>query len=337
MRYPLSRSRRRSRIRPPEVRTVPAIPSVVNAIVIAVVITLSLPFRIGAQSPPASLELVSVMTPVSVENQIFSESTGVLSVTIGHTGGPATYFLTVSRGGSGSFDPREMEYRFFFGLLAEYLDYNIFTPAGEIARDLTGPISPAEVIHGSFGSTGSGYATATGAFDVRIPRGQLVRRGTYRDEVVVTLYEGDPSQAQSATLVDQATVEIASTTSTVAQIAVSGQSQHTMDFGFLAEGAVRTAELLFRSNAAYRIDAVSENGGVMENVYQSRSDPISYQLQVGGSAINLSSPALIRIGLFPAGSADSFDTIPLSVTIGAVDQVLPGRFEDVITFTISTF
>jgi len=306
-------------------------------VVFAVAVGLAVPSPLKGQSPQGTLELVSVTTPVSVDNQIFSEATGVLSVTVGHTGGPVPYFLTVSRGGSGSFEPREMEYRFFFGLFAEYIDYNVFTPVGEIARDLTGPISPAEVIHGSFGNTGSGYATATGVFDLRIPPGQLVRRGTYRDEVVVSLYEGHPSQAQSATLIDQATVEIASTTATVAQIAVSGQSQHTIDFGFLTEGAVRTAELLFRSNAAYRIDAISENGGVMVNVYQPQSDPIAYQLRAGGSAVNLSSQALIRIGLFPAGSADSFDTIPLSVTIGQVDQVLPGRFEDVITFTISTF
>jgi spore coat protein U-like protein len=312
-------------------------PTATFVFIFVIAVILANPSRVGAQPVPGSLELVSVTNPLSIDNQVFSEATGVLSVTVGHTGGPSAYFLTVSRGGSGSFDPREMEYRFFFGLFAEYLDYNVFTPTGEIARDLTGPISPAEVISGSFGNTGSGYATATGVFDVRIPAGQLVRRGTYRDEVVVSLYEGDPSQAQSATLIDQESVEISSTTSTVAQIAVSGQSQHTMDFGFLTEGAVRTADLLFRSNAAYRIDAVSENGGVMVNVYQPQSDPVAYQLRAGGSAVNLASQALIRIGLFPAGSADSFDTIPLSVTTGQVDQVLPGRFEDVITFTISTF
>ncbi|MDA3950569.1 MAG: hypothetical protein PF508_15300, partial [Spirochaeta sp.] len=208
---------------------------------------------------------------------------------------------------------------------------------GEIARDLSGPISPAEVIHGNFGNTGAGYATVTETFDLRIPAGQLVRRGTYRDSVVVSLYEGHPAQAQAAQLIAQEPVELSSTTATVAQIAVSGQDQYTMDFGFLSEGAVRTADLLFRTNAAYRIDATSQNNGVMVNVYQPQSDPIPYQLRVDGSPVGLSSSALVQLGIFPAGSAESFDSIPLSVTIGSVTNVLPGRFEDVITFTISTF
>ncbi|MDA3950713.1 MAG: hypothetical protein PF508_16020, partial [Spirochaeta sp.] len=80
-----------------------------------------------AQQPAGTLELVSVTTPVNVDNQVFAEATGSLSATIGHTGAPAQYFLTVSRGGSDTFDPREMEYRFLFGIFATYLDYNIFT------------------------------------------------------------------------------------------------------------------------------------------------------------------------------------------------------------------
>lgn len=306
----------------------------VSAIVIA---ALARPPVAPAQPAPPVLELVSVSTPVQVDNAIFSEATGALNVTVGHTGGPTQYFVTVSRGGSSTFDPRQLEMRFFFGIFAEYLDYNIFTPSGAIAKDLTVPISQPEVIHGGFGNTGSGYATQNGVFDVVVPADQFVRRGMYRDEVIVSLYQGRASQSQSAVLIDQEAVQIRSETLSVAQIALAGQSQYTMDFGVLTEGAQQSTDLLYRTNTAFRIDAASENGGVMVNVFQPASLPIDYVLTVDGRDIDLSSPRLLTIGLFGAGSSTDFASLPLSVTIGSVDNVLPGRFEDVITFTISTF
>ena len=290
-----------------------------------------------AQPAPPVLELVSVTPAVSLDNLIFNEATSSITVTVGHSGGPTRYFVTASRGGSSTFEPRRMRQTFFFGLLSTFLDYNVFTPNNAIAKDLTVPISQQEVLRGNFGNTGSGYATSTNTFTVRIPADQFVRRGTYNDEIVVSLYQGQANQPAQAVLIGQQSVSLTSVTPTVAQIALDGQGQTTLDFGFLTAGTVREAELFFRTNAAYRIDATSEHGGVLQNVFQSGGNPVPYQLRVDGSLVDLTSPALITLGLTVAGSSTTWETIPLSVTIGPVSGVLPGLFQDVITFTISNF
>lgn len=292
---------------------------------------------VTAQPAPPLLELVAVTPTVTVNNAIFSETEATIDVTVGHSGGPTAYFVTVSAGSEGTFDPRRMVQRFFFGIFASYLDYNIFTRQGAIARDLSRPLSPREVIRGNFGNTGSGYATASESFTVRVPADQFVRRGTYRDEVVVTLYQGTVNRPAEALHRGEQVVSLTSETPTVAQITVAGQGQDTMNFGVLRTGAVRETELQFRTNAAYRIDATSENQGALRNVLQPSGAVIPYQLSAGGAVIALDSPALVTLGLTVAGSSTSWEVIPLTVTIGSVDDADPGLFQDVITFTISNF
>ncbi|TVR69299.1 MAG: hypothetical protein EA427_08700 [Spirochaetaceae bacterium] len=290
----------------------------------------------GAGPSPPQFSLVSVSSTVVVDNQIFSPASGSIGVTVGHTGGPGGYVVTVSRGSSPTFDPRTMVRQGFFGVLLPRLEYNIFTPADEIARDLTVPLTNNQVIRGSFGNSGSAFNTESRSFTVRIPEEQFVRRGTYQDQVEVSLYQGRQVDPDTLVLIDRATVTISSTTPTIAQIAISGQSSYTMDFGNLVPGATRSAPLQYRTNTGFRIDAESENGGVLVNQTHSGSAPIPYQLAVGGNTVDLSDSALVGLDLL-FGTTIEFESLPMSVTIGSFEDVLPGLFQDVITFTISNF
>jgi hypothetical protein len=289
-----------------------------------------------------TLSIASLPGSVSVANGIFTESTTTIPITIAHEGDAASWFVTVSRGNSSSFDPRELQRRFLFFFTLS-LDYNIFTPDDAIARDTSGPLSASNVILGSFPASAS-VQTNSSQFEVRIPAEQFVRQGTYTDEVDVSLYQGTVANAEAAVRIERRTVQISSVTSSVAQVGLveSGGStsnvdrNFTMDFGPLNSGATRTADLLFRANSGYLVEAESANQGELLNVNRPGGYTIPYEFRYDGTVYDLSSPRTLDVS-FLSGTGISFARRPIAVEIGQFSNVPSGLYEDVITFTISTF
>ncbi|SIQ38618.1 hypothetical protein SAMN05920897_10814 [Alkalispirochaeta americana] len=307
------------------------------ALAVATLVFFCLPRVLFAGPPgPPRLEFVSIPSPVTVDNQIFSPAQGTMEVTIGHRGGPTGYVVTASPGRSGSFDPRIMPFQGILGVFFPGLDYNLYTPDNEILRDFPGSLSRQEVLWGSFGNSGNTLSTQTRTVRVEIPSGQFVRRGAYQDRVVFSLYRGRSPRLEELELVARRTVSVQSVTPTVAQIRISGQDAYEMNFYQLSPGQRRSAVLEYRANVGFRIEAASQNGGVLANQTVPSGEPIPYQLRLRGVPVNLSRPGLVELNLI-FGTSQEFETIPLDVTIGSFGQVTPGRFEDVITFTISSF
>jgi spore coat protein U-like protein len=301
---------------------------------------------IAAVSAPAqgTLSFSSLPGSVSVANGIFSESFGSVPFTVSHQGDAAEWFVTASRGNSSSFDPRLMQRRFLFFFTLS-LNYNIFTPFGVIVRDLSGPIGAANVVAGSFGASGS-VQTASSYLSVRIPPEQFVRSGTYTDSVEVSLYRGSVLTPESAVRVERRTVQISSTTSSVAQVALVesggdaslGDGTLAMDFGPLAPGATRTADLVFRANRGYYLEAASANGGQLLNVNRPGGFTIPYTFRYDGSVVALGTGNTVLGLSFFTGTGINFARRPISVEIGSFASNVPsGLYEDVITFTISPF
>ena len=302
-------------------------------------------FLLGALSgavAQAQLSIASLPGSVSVANQIFSESTTAIPITVAHEGDAASWFVTVSRGNASSFDPRQLQRRFLFFFTLS-LNYNIFTPSDAIARDTTGPLSASNVLAGSFAAS-TAVQTDSGEFTVRIPAEQFVRQGTYTDEVDVSLYRGSVSNVDAAVRVERRTVEISSVTSSVAEVGLveSGGAasnvdrNFTMDFGPLNSGETRTADLLFRANSGYFLEAESANQGELLNVNRPGNFTIPYEFRYDGDAYDLSSPRTLDVS-FLSGTGITFARRPISVEIGQFSNVPSGLYEDVITFTISTF
>lgn len=303
------------------------------------VLTLVIAPAVGAQ---AVLSFQSVPATLSIDNQIFTEARTPLPITVAHEGDAASWFVTVSRGNAGSFDPRELQRRFFFFFILS-TEYNIFTPSEEIARDLSGPLPAGSVISGSFSASGS-LQTASAQFSVRLPPEQFVRQGTYTDAVDVSLYQGSPSAPGDAILVERRTVDITSVTATVAQVGLvetggagtSGQRDFSLDFGPLAPGLTRTVDLVFRANSSFLVEAVSSNGGALLNVNQPGGFTIPYTFRYDGSTYDLASSTVIDLS-FLSGTGIDFARGTIEVEIGAFSNAPAGLYEDVITFTISTF
>ncbi|MFW5827467.1 MAG: hypothetical protein ACOCU4_05220 [Alkalispirochaeta sp.] len=302
-------------------------------------------FLVGALSgagAQAQLSIASLPGTVSVANQIFSESTTAIPITVAHEGDAASWFVTVSRGNSSSFDPRQLQRRFLFFFTLS-LNYNIFTPSDSIARDTTGPLSASNVLSGSFAASTS-VQTDSREFTVRIPSEQFVRQGTYTDEVDISLYRGSVNNVDAAVRVERRTVDISSVTSSVAEVGLveSGGAasnvdrNFTMDFGPLSSGETKTADLLFRANSGYFLEAESANQGELLNVNRPGNFTIPYEFRYDGDTYDLSSPRTLDVS-FLSGTGISFARRPISVQIGAFSNVPSGLYEDVITFTISTF
>lgn len=290
----------------------------------------------------AQLSIASLPGSVSVANQIFSESTTTIPITVAHEGDATSWFVTVSRGNASSFDPRLLQRQFLFFFTLS-LDYNIFTPADAIARDTTGPLGASNVLSGSF-SASTAVQTSSGQFTVRIPAEQFVRQGTYTDDVDISLYRGSVNDVAAAVRVERRTVEISSVTNSVAEVGLvpsGGASSNvntsfTMDFGPLTSGETRTADVLFRANSGYFLEAESANQGELLNVNRPGNFTIPYEFRYNGDAYDLSSPQTLDVSFF-GGTGITFARRPIAVEISPFSNVPSGLYEDVITFSISTF
>ena len=296
----------------------------------------------GVVVAQAQLAIDALPGSISVANGIFSESSTSLPITVSHQGDATQWFVTVSRGNASSFDPRELQRRFFFFFVLS-LDYNIYTPDDEIARDLSAPVTASQVASGSFAASSS-LQTASRQFSLRIPPEQFVRQGTYTDSVDVSLYRGSVANPNAAVRVERRTVEISSVTASVAQVGLvesggansSAQRDFSMDFGVLTPGAVRTADLLFRSNSSFLVEAASQNGGALRNINRPGNITIPYTFRYDGTTYDLSSSRVVDVS-FLSGTGINFERRPIEVQIGAFSNPPSGLYEDVITFTISTF
>lgn len=300
---------------------------------------LAVPMMVSAQ---AQLSFESLPASIVVDNAIFSEAETLLPFTVAHEGDATSWFVTVSRGNSGSFDPRQLQRRLFFFFTLS-TNYNIFTPSEVIARDLSGPLTASSVASGTFAATAS-LQTASSQFSVRLPAEQFVRQGTYTDAVDLTLYRGSPSAPGTAVQVERRTVQITSVTSTVAQIGLvetggaggAGSPDFSFDFGPLSPGLSRSVDLVFRANSSYLVQVSSANGGRLRNINRTGEITIPYTFRYNGSAYNLSSRSTIGLSLL-SGTGIDYARGTVEVQIGAFSNAPSGLYEDVVTFTISTF
>lgn len=304
-----------------------------------VVVAVAVPFSVSAQ---AVLSFQSIPASLAIENQIFTEARTSLPITVAHEGDAVSWFVTVSRGNAGGFNPRELQRRFFFFFVLS-TEYNIFTPSDEIARDLSGPLPSGSVISGSFPASAS-LQTRSAQFSVRLPAEQFVRQGSYTDAVDVSLYRGSPSAPGDAVLVERQSVDITSLTSTVAQVGLvetsgagtSGQRDFSMEFGPLSTGQTRRVDLVYRANSSFLVEAASSNGGVLLNVNRPGGFTIPYEFRYEGTVYDLSPSEVIDLS-FLSGTGLSFSRGRIEVEIGEFSNPPSGLYEDVITFTISTF
>ena len=255
----------------------------------------------------------------------------VVSFKVLLTGDPTAFFVTFSTSG----DP--LQRKAFFA--NNQLEYQIYDSSVRrtVLKDLPSATS-SEVIQGAFSA---GETIKQLNYTIIVPPQQIVRAGMYSDSIRVTVYQGTPAQFIEN---DSKTVEFSVRVDQVAQVSFSGPDgafnpqarSSSMDFGSLARGKMRGLDVRVRSNAGYRVDMVSEFGGVLRHSDPRIKSTIPYQLTVGGTPLGLSvgrQTAIVRKGRVTNPSGD---VNKMEVTIGEVKEAIAGAYRDYITITVTS-
>ncbi len=261
-----------------------------------------------------------------------------------HRGPESAFFVTVSAGGSGDFEPR-----LAYNGSGDSVAYNLYDSENQdyILKDLTANPSPGEVVSGSFPATagqGGPWQRQSFTFAFVVPStggsvGSLPVAGEYTDTIVATLYQGTLG---SYTVTDQQqTTGVAITVPPILDLEIvssggtfgTGGLEHAMNFGVLMPGAVRDADLLVRTNTVYNVALRSANQGVLAFVGDDPTSFVPFNLSVDGNLIDLSPETDVTI----AESAPPTAEARYAIAVEIPDFGLPseGEYEDVITVTVT--
>jgi len=253
--------------------------------------------------------------------EVFSgeESYEVVSIVVRHQGQACDYFLT--------------------GMPQEGGNQNLLIgPYGALAYDLlrqpSGPslLSPdyaGNELTRLYGRFPDGAGVQQYVLYVAIPPEQNVGGGIYSDQVQLRVFA---DRFGSPELMDQASFAITAPVADTLEVdsidAGPGANTLKIDLGNLAPGVVRVLDFSLRSNAPIRIDATSQNGGLL--AHQAGAPGIPYSLVVGGNRTDLSGdyPKQSITGDFSNRSNVSF-RIEVEPSPGAA----AGTYSDILTIT----
>lgn len=124
-----------------------------------------------------------------------------------------------------------------------------------------------------------------------------------------------------------------------AQVNIAGASGHfgqdtlsTLDFGQMSSGEHRRAFVQVRANTPVLTIISSRNGGVMRNETLPNAEPVAYTASLDGKTLTLT-----QVNLLPLDPPPSIDglSLPLDVTLGAVEGKMAGHYSDIITIDVS--
>lgn len=174
----------------------------------------------------------------------------------------------------------------------------------------------------------------------KIAASQVVNAGTYTDTITIRFFDGgvqiSPQNGQVTSLTMQVTVTVPSKS----QVNIAGSSGTfgtfsitTLDFGELAQNAVRNAFVQVRSTAAVDITVTSANSGSLKRVGSTYQSTVAYSLSLNGTALALSTgPKSINVN--PPRTVDG-TSLPLAITLTGATTGLPaGTYQDVLTVDV---
>ncbi len=216
------------------------------------------------------------------------------------------------------------------------LNYQLYTTSG-LNYVLKGPPSAmaTEVISGSM--TGGSGAVIPLSFILYIPPNQIAPPGNYTDQVTIGIYR---SYSDTRAPLDTRTITITAVVVPAAILSLvptgsgfNGSTSQSLNFGALAQGKSLGCDLLVRKNTSCSVTLSSLNNGVMRLIPSPTADQVPYVCTVNGSPLNLATPALMTLPAAVSPSPDG-NRLPISVTIGSLEDVPAGDYRDEITITI---
>ncbi|OQW52816.1 MAG: hypothetical protein A4S09_08205 [Proteobacteria bacterium SG_bin7] len=281
---------------------------------------------------PSLILACTDLRATSVTNLNLTESMapGSITITVQKTGAPCDFFVTLTAGGSGSFDRK-----LFNG--AEFIPYNIYrdNSFSAVIKDIP-EAGPGEVLTGSFQKTGDESKTFTVL--VKALTSSLKPAGVYFDNVSLKIYRSAYSTTAPVaktvngirTSYSQPVVQSLSLVDAGGAFQ-QGDTKQFVSFNPLREGARQSFDLLIRSNSNYTLKVESQNAGKLKHANLERF--VSYSLEIAGSSLPLNGPTVVN-RMSSRYDTTTGDRYPMSVKIGATRGALAGKYNDYITFTV---
>lgn len=177
----------------------------------------------------------------------------------------------------------------------------------------------------------------------KVAASQVVNAGTYTDTLTIKMVDSGAGNAQLSPISGQVTSLTMAVTVTVpskSQVNIAGSSGTfgtfsitTLDFGELAQNAVRNAFVQVRSTAAVQITVTSANSGSLKRVGSTFQSTVAYSLSLNSTALALSTgPQSINVN--PPRTIDGTN-LPLAITLTGATTGLPaGTYQDVLTVDV---
>ncbi|MFQ3619716.1 MAG: spore coat protein U domain-containing protein [Spirochaetales bacterium] len=261
----------------------------------------------------------------------------VLSATfnVRHRGVAAQYFVTLSAGGSGSFETRRAT-----GPGGVTLIYQIYDSATtrNILKDVSANPTYQEVISGSFPQNNS-WTSQENSFVVVVPPGQFPPAGTYTDTITLTLYQGT---LNSYTQRAQRNVQIRITMPSVMELCLvppgvpfsTGTTTSLLDFGILEEGKNRAIDVVVRSNQVYSLSVLSQYGNALRIVDPTDTSTVPLQVKLNGASLLLPAGQVYGVATSAAPTPYSGVRYAFEFRVDTLDFPTAGEYSCVITFTL---
>jgi spore coat protein U-like protein len=179
--------------------------------------------------------------------------------------------------------------------------------------------------------------TEVNSYYMEIPDGQYVTAGFYTDTIDIDLYD-----STSQDLLDSEVIPISVEVGEIIGLSIVDVGNtynpeagpYSMDFGVLETGKNLSANAIALSNTQYSITVASMNGGQLK--HETFDEYAPYTLSINGSPAAISGTVPVELITNAPPTPTTGTSYLLTVTIGDIEWIPSGAYEDYLVFEITS-
>lgn len=179
--------------------------------------------------------------------------------------------------------------------------------------------------------------TEVNSIYIEIPDGQYVTSGFYTDTIDIDLYDSDteefldseviPISVEVGEVIGLSIVDVGNTYNPEA-------GPYSMDFGVLETGKNLSANAIALSNTQYSITVASMHGGQLK--HETFEEYAPYTLSINGAPAAISGTVPVELITNAPPTPMTGTSYLLTVTIGDIEWIPSGAYEDYLVFEITS-
>lgn len=252
--------------------------------------------------------------------------------------GGCSFFITADYGSASSFSTRALRmggYQWPFQLSKDLA-------ATQVLKTLSDASGNDSVLTGTMpASSGNDYQVSLNFWVTLNTANPWLRYGNYTDNMTLRLYKGTLASNTLERTINLSVNYNAPKRADLSLVPSGGSfaltdTDEILDFGPLSTGAVRSCDIVMKTNAGYTLFASSANNSRLKHLTMNQYVP--YTTTFSGTTVNLGSSATnpVQVERVLGVSPPTGFVKPVSVTIGSTAGAQSGNYQDIITLTVQT-